>query len=575
MTISNTRSLVVHAGLAIAALAGVPRLAHAQSEFFNTCTPTNTLGAGCPAIAIPDDGTPVTLTINVPPAASGNNLVGRIVPKFWIKHTYQGDLLVELVSPAGTVVRLVNRPGTGPGGEPSFGYNSQDFGSFGFRDFGGITSTGFFPLRFVDPGSGGCTGLTQYNTPFVPLPGINYNQVWPFAFITVCDPTFTFSPVDPLSAFAGQSRVGTWTLRVRDLATGFAGTLRYFGLEVTPRIITQPTVELTAPTSGCVCDATPIVGTVADAGGAINSWRIDTSPQINGPWTPYATGSGSVTNATLAALNTNLFPESRQFIRLSATNDIGLTAQAYTEISIDRFFDAVSVTNLPSGGFIRGNYCVFGSISDSCSQNYRVDFNNGSGPFTPINPAQPTYTGNIIKDTIANWNTGALPDGSYTVRVQGTTACGNTSVVTRAVSIDNTPPVALITSPPPCSNVCGNIPIVGTAFDTNISGWSLQYTGGDARGWVTIASGTGNITNSTLANWNVSSLRRCAYVLRLVVVDRALDCSGHANSAEYLWPLTVGAYANCDGSTGSPALSPADFTCFLNAYRATPATCNN
>ncbi|QYU66986.1 hypothetical protein J4558_18795 [Leptolyngbya sp. 15MV] len=27
-------------------------------------------------------------------------------------------------------------------------------------------------------------------------------------------------------------------------------------------------------------------------------------------------------------------------------------------------------------------------------------------------------------------------------------------------------------------------------------------------------------------------------------------------------------YANCDGSTGTPALTPADFVCFLNKFRA-------
>jgi hypothetical protein len=32
------------------------------------------------------------------------------------------------------------------------------------------------------------------------------------------------------------------------------------------------------------------------------------------------------------------------------------------------------------------------------------------------------------------------------------------------------------------------------------------------------------------------------------------------------------AYANCDGSTGTPALTPNDFQCFLDAYAA---GCNN
>jgi hypothetical protein len=30
----------------------------------------------------------------------------------------------------------------------------------------------------------------------------------------------------------------------------------------------------------------------------------------------------------------------------------------------------------------------------------------------------------------------------------------------------------------------------------------------------------------------------------------------------------VTCYANCDGSTGSPALSASDFVCFLSAFRA-------
>jgi len=38
--------------------------------------------------------------------------------------------------------------------------------------------------------------------------------------------------------------------------------------------------------------------------------------------------------------------------------------------------------------------------------------------------------------------------------------------------------------------------------------------------------------------------------------------------------VTVPCYANCDGSTGTPTLTAADFTCFLNKFRASDAYAN-
>ncbi len=56
----------------------------------------------------------------------------------------------------------------------------------------------------------------------------------------------TFVPQNPLSAFAGQSADGVWTLNVSDNATGDTGNVRGFSLIITPRVCscTVP-VELT------------------------------------------------------------------------------------------------------------------------------------------------------------------------------------------------------------------------------------------------------------------------------------------------------------------------------------------
>jgi hypothetical protein len=38
--------------------------------------------------------------------------------------------------------------------------------------------------------------------------------------------------------------------------------------------------------------------------------------------------------------------------------------------------------------------------------------------------------------------------------------------------------------------------------------------------------------------------------------------------------ITAPCYANCDGSTGTPALTAADFTCFLTKFRASDSYAN-
>ena len=55
----------------------------------------------------------------------------------------------------------------------------------------------------------------------------------------------------------------------------------------------------------------------------------------------------------------------------------------------------------------------------------------------------------------------------------------------------------------------GVVPIIGTATDAHMGGWTVQYSGGDSHGWVTIGSGNqlnnssinvGNIGNTTVAS---------------------------------------------------------------------------
>jgi subtilisin-like proprotein convertase family protein len=129
-----------------------------------------------PPLSIPDEssvGATSTIAVNTPGLVKDMNVtLGNLT------HSWVGDLVIELTSPEGTTVRLVQHPG-GP-------------------DNGGDN---FINTVFDDEAS---TNISDAGAPYAG----------------------SFRPQnDQLSRFDGEQRQGTWTLRVRDLFEGDAGTL--------------------------------------------------------------------------------------------------------------------------------------------------------------------------------------------------------------------------------------------------------------------------------------------------------------------------------------------------------------
>jgi subtilisin-like proprotein convertase family protein len=107
-----------------------------------------------------------------------------------LEHTWVGDLIVQLTSPQGTTVTLLNRPGDGP-----LGSSGNNFCSTVLDDEGG--------LRPID-------SITASDAPH----------------------TGSFTPDSPLAAFRGEDPNGTWRLTVSDLEPGDTGRVRAFSLLV-------------------------------------------------------------------------------------------------------------------------------------------------------------------------------------------------------------------------------------------------------------------------------------------------------------------------------------------------------
>jgi gliding motility-associated-like protein len=143
-----------------------------------------------PALAIPDNNTTGVSSVF---AVTENVDITDLNVDLNINHTWVGDIIVSLQSPAGTTVVLIDRPGyTGTG----FGCSQNN-----------IVAT--LDDEAANPVETQCS-----STPPAAING-------------------TFIPNNALSAFDGENTLGNWTLIVSDRASGDTGILNSWGLTFT------------------------------------------------------------------------------------------------------------------------------------------------------------------------------------------------------------------------------------------------------------------------------------------------------------------------------------------------------
>jgi subtilisin-like proprotein convertase family protein len=177
-----------------------------------------------------------------------------------INHTYVGDLMVTLRSPAGTTVTLLNRPACG---DNNMNVTFDDSSSFNLQSH--------------------CAGTTPW-----------YSGV--------------ARPYQALSAFNGQSSAGTWTLTVSDHAAGDGGTLVDWELLTTPAL----SGVCQTCTGGGPAAHTFMVGGIAHAPGLAGSnWRsklalLNRSGGSAQVTLSYVRGSGPVVTESVTLANNQL-----------------------------------------------------------------------------------------------------------------------------------------------------------------------------------------------------------------------------------------------------------------------------
>ncbi len=330
----------------------------------------------------------------------------------------------------------------------------------------------------------------------------------------------------------------------------------------------DPVARIDSPSAfglsgSCVCLAGSDITGVADVpGGVFESFRLEYRP-VSSPtaWTTIVNSMDSVPEpgGVLGTMSVGGLGEGLYLIRLSVESASGLKSTAEQVVWVSTDYDSldwilargnIAAGDVSSADIVGGTACVFGTANDNnCAPDeYIVEFSEaGTEDWMIVDPNFASYPGGRINELLADWNTAGVDDGAYDLRVTASNGCGDMKTVRRdAILIDNTAPIALIDSPLNCDpfNPAGSIDIVGTAFDENIGGWSLAYTGGDTNTWIPIASGVSNVTEGVIAPWDISSLRPCAYTIRLRVSDKAVVNCNSGRVTEFYTSINIGCRAD-------------------------------
>jgi subtilisin-like proprotein convertase family protein len=230
--------------------------------------------------AIPDaDPTGgVSSTLTIPSSGRIDRL--RVTVGMNPAHTWVGDLTVSLRSPSGTTVDLLERPGFGP-----FDGAGSDLDWSGDVTFDDAAASS---IQEVPP-----SGVTTT------IGGL-------------------YVPDQPLAAFAGQNRAGTWTLRVTDSAFGDTGSLHDWSIETD-----QPACTLlplaTSGTATGVTDTTATLGGTVDPSGTDTEYAFEYGTSTAyGLTTPAATAGSGTGAVAVSAPVSALAPATTYHFRVLA-----------------------------------------------------------------------------------------------------------------------------------------------------------------------------------------------------------------------------------------------------------------
>jgi hypothetical protein len=176
-----------------------------------------------------------------------------------------------------------------------------------------------------------------------------------------------------------------------------------------------------------------------------------------------------------------------------------------------------------SGSYVSHVVAVSGTATDEHLAGYNLQYASASAPgaWADVLPGGVTP---VPVGRLGNWETTAVPDGRYLLRVSASDQAGNVKVTPPvSITVDNTPPVLRIEHPVDGEMVGDVVPVRGAVEEANGRRLYLELGAGEDPITFGYLQGTEKSApwSDLLGTANLASWPEGAYALRVVVEDRA------------------------------------------------------
>ena len=273
---------------------------------------------------------------------------------------------------------------------------------------------------------------------------------------------------------------------------------------------TPPITLITMPQANAIiAGPTDIIGTASDNN--LVMYELDISSGVGTDaykWSTIITGTTSITDGTIANLNT-IYPNGYYTLRLLAM-DIASNVSEYdvpikyeiappeppTNLTASAAFSNVTLAWLPSPGMFVAGYNVYrGGVQINAT---------------------------LVTDT--TYIDPGLPDGAYTYTVTAVNEAGAESGPSNpaSASVDTTPPFTELINPHNGQYVAGDVSIIGIAYSAlDFSNYTLEIGEGiSPSSWNVLVSSPMAVNYGTLADWDTSTYKQgIPYTIQLTASD--------------------------------------------------------
>lgn len=294
---------------------------------------------------------------------------------------------------------------------------------------------------------------------------------------------------------------------------------------------TPPLFTLNSTLNGFMSGNTAFIGSLSDV--ALSHYQVYVEgPSPSTSRVSLTEGSENFAMLQLGSLGELKLDDGSYRIRVLAKDEAeNISDFQSAEFELDSKAPIVSFSNPAPGTFVSRvrPADISGLLDDRNLFSAELKIGDKSVFAPPVSPSPAVL--------IFPFDGAAFADGSHAMQLIGTDKAGNVGLANAGINVDNTPPVALITSPAANAPIGTMVPVVGTASDANMESWKLELGSGvgqNLQSLTIIGRGAGNVVNAELARL-VGLPPDGPATLRLTVVDKG----GNATVADV--PLQIDA----------------------------------